>query len=331
MSWSGWRDATQAALYGAGGFYRREHPAAHFRTSVHASTGYAAALLRLAHAVGADEIVDVGAGGGELLATMHALDPGLPLHGVDLAPRPVGLPGPIGWSEAPLVGAPGLVRLLVANEWLDDIAVDIAEVDARGVPRLVLVDRAHGAERLGDPVAGEDADWLERWWPLAGREAGARAEIGHPRDAAWASAITALGSGIAVAADYGHVRHTRPALGTLAAYRSGRIVVPVPDGSCDLTSHVALDACAAAGERAGATATILTTQRAALDALGLDASRPPVDLAVDDPPAYLAALAAALEATELRDLDGLGAFGWLVQAVGVELPTVLAAAGLPGG
>jgi hypothetical protein len=323
VPWSGWRDATRRALYGSDGFYVRERPAAHFRTSVHASASYAAALLRLARATAAGEIVDVGAGGGELLATLGVLDPGMRLHGVDLAPRPAGLPAEIGWSDAAPGPAPGTVRLIVANEWLDNIPVDIAETDDRGVPRLVLVDPADGSERLGDPVAGEDAAWLERWWPLAGREAGARAEIGHPRDAAWATAVRSVGRGLAVAADYAHVAQARPALGTLAAYCGGRAVIPVPDGSCDLTAHVALDACAAAGERAGATATLLTTQRAALDALGLDPTRPPLELAIDDPPGYLGALAAALEVTELRDPDGLGAFGWLVQAVGVDLPGVL--------
>jgi SAM-dependent MidA family methyltransferase len=98
----------------------------------------------------------------------------------------------------------------------------------------------------------------------------------------------------------------------------------VPDGSCDITAHVALDACAQAGADAGATATLVTTQRAALTALGVTSRRPPIDLAREDPPEYLAALATALEAGELLDPDGLGAFGWLVQAVGVELPGILA-------
>jgi hypothetical protein len=43
-----WRQAMQAALYGPGGFYARgEPPARHFRTSVHVSTRYAAAVLDL--------------------------------------------------------------------------------------------------------------------------------------------------------------------------------------------------------------------------------------------------------------------------------------------
>jgi SAM-dependent MidA family methyltransferase len=95
----------------------------------------------------------------------------------------------------------------------------------------------------------------------------------------------------------------------------------VPDGSRDLTAHVALDACAAAAAAtAGATGTLLTTQRAALRALGVHGTRPPRELASADPPAYLAALARAGQAAELTDPGGLGGFGWLVQSVGVPLP-----------
>lgn len=46
--WRGWREATETALYGPGGFYRRtEGPAGHFRTSVHASPLFAGAVARL--------------------------------------------------------------------------------------------------------------------------------------------------------------------------------------------------------------------------------------------------------------------------------------------
>ncbi|MEU3502835.1 hypothetical protein ABZ726_19445, partial [Streptomyces hundungensis] len=43
----GWRAAAEEALYGDGGFYLRpEGPAGHFRTSVHASPLFAAAVAR---------------------------------------------------------------------------------------------------------------------------------------------------------------------------------------------------------------------------------------------------------------------------------------------
>ena len=48
------RDAWQQALYGPDGFYRRERPAAHFRTSVHASPLFGQALARLALELGID-------------------------------------------------------------------------------------------------------------------------------------------------------------------------------------------------------------------------------------------------------------------------------------
>ncbi|NEB77546.1 hypothetical protein G3I40_20315, partial [Streptomyces sp. SID14478] len=50
--------------------------------------------------------------------------------------------------------------------------------------------------------------------------------------------------GLAVAVDYAHARGTRPPFGTLTGFRAGRETAPVPDGTCDLTAHVALDACA---------------------------------------------------------------------------------------
>ena len=102
------------------------------------------------------------------------------------------------------------------------------------------------------------------------------------------------------------------------------MVRAIPDGSRDITAHVALDACAAAGRAAGASATVLTTQRQALRALGVTGRRPPLAQAGDDPLGYARALCQASEEAELIDPDGLGAFGWLVQAVGLDLPASLA-------
>src|SRR6202023_3119132 len=94
------------------------------------------------------------------------------------------------------------------------------------------------------------------------------------RCAVWADVIGRLARGVAIGADYGHLRAGRPTLSTLAGYQDGHLVRPIPDGSRDITAHVAVDACAAAGVSAGATATLLTTQRAALRALGLTGRRP---------------------------------------------------------
>ncbi|MGH8964719.1 MAG: SAM-dependent methyltransferase, partial [Actinomycetes bacterium] len=130
-------------------------------------------------------------------------------------------------------------------------------------------------------------------------------------------------SGLALAVDYSHSRESRPVYGTLTGYRDGLTVPAVPDGSCDVTAHVALDACTAAGEGAGATSTHLTTQRTALRALGLSGTRPPMDLAHRNPRSYVAALCHAGEDAELTDPSGLGGFGWLAQAVNIPLPHAL--------
>lgn len=188
----------------------------------------------------------MGAGRGELARGVLAALPAevaarTRVYAVEIAGRPAGLDERIVWrSEIP----EGVTGLLFANEWLDNVPVDVVEVDAAGVPRLVLVAR-DGSERLGGPVTGAAADWLARWWPLPAEE-GLRAEIGLPRDEAWASAVARLARGLAVAVDYAHTVDTRPPFGTLTGFREGRETAPVPDGSCDITAHVALDACAAA-------------------------------------------------------------------------------------
>jgi SAM-dependent MidA family methyltransferase len=327
VAWLTWKAAMTEALYGPAGFYRRpEGPAGHFRTSVHASPFFAAVVAELARAAGLDTVIDVGAGRGELLRALHAIDPDLRLFGVELADRPPDLPEAIAWEGELPLRATGL---LFANEWLDAIPADVVEVTDDG-PRILEVDPATGEERTGGPPAPEDQAWLDRWWPLTDAEPGDRAEIGRPRDEAWAAAIRSLDRGVAIAVDYGHERDARPPYGTLCAYRRGRMVSVVPDGSCDLSIHVAIDACADAGERAGATATALTTQRAALRALGLRGARPPLELAETDPQRYLRELQVAGAQAELVDRGGLGAFLWLVQGAGVPLPAPLTPAGTAG-
>ncbi|GAA0379828.1 SAM-dependent methyltransferase [Microbispora corallina] len=321
--WVTWRTATQRALYGPDGFYLRERPHRHFRTSVHVSAAFAEALVRLAartdEALGRPpvlDLVDVGSGDGTLAAGVLAAAPPelaerLRVTAVDLSPRPEGLDAAVAWAREVPHGVAGLV---VANEWLDDVPVDVVEVTPSG-PRVVLVDPATGDERLGPAPCEEDLAWLERWWPP--RFPGCRAEIGRPRDEAWASVVSRLERGTAVAVDYAHLAAGRPYAGSLTGYRDGSVVPAVPDGSCDVTAHVALDACAAAGERAGATATLLTTQREALRALGLLGARPPLDLARADPRGYVRALSRSSEEAELIDPAGLGGFGWLSQSRGL--------------
>ena len=361
-----WREAMHVALYGPGGFYARgEPPARHFRTSVHVSPSYAAAIWELLRQVDAGlghperiDLVDIGAGRGELLEQVLAAvergsagagaegapgadgspGPDAPpdasgppgssvaseLAGrvvacaVEVAPRPAGLDPRIGWQPVPPVGITGLV---IASEWLDNVPLDVVELTAAG-PAVVQVNTATGAERLGGPPDPADLAWVRAWWPLA--VCGDRAEVGRTRCEAWAGAIRRIDRGVAVAADYGHATAGRPAWGTLTGYLEGRAVAPLPDGSRDITAHVALDACAAAGTAAGAGESVLTTQRAALQALGLDARRPSLALAANDPERYAQALGQASVNAELMDADGLGGFGWLVQAVGTSLPAPLA-------
>ncbi|TDC08575.1 hypothetical protein E1267_09945 [Nonomuraea longispora] len=317
--WLTWRAATQRALYGEAGFYLRERPSGHFRTSVSASAAFADAVLALLAEVDAElgspavlDLVDIGAGEGTLVTqVLGAAEPGvrdrLRVTAVDLCPRPEGLPGRIRWRPDLPAAITGLA---IANEWLDNVPIDVVEQTAQG-PRLIMVDVRTGEERLGDPPGHADREWLERWWPLCG--VGARAEIGRPRDEAWASVLARLTRGRAIAIDYAHPVDNRPPCGTLTGYRDGAVVTPVPDGTCDITAHVALDACAEAGREAGAISTTLSTQRDALRALGITGARPPADLAHVDPRGYLRALARASEEGELIHPSGLGGFGWLSQ------------------
>lgn len=340
-----WREAMQDALYGPAGFYHRPEggPGQHFRTSTSASVHFARAVLRLLVVVdeelgrpGRLDLVEVAAARGALLTTIAALAATkvpdladrLVLTGVELAARPSGLPPAIGWV-ADLADLPPLTGLLLANEWLDNVPLDVVEQTGDG-PRLVQVE-ADGTESLdGAPAAAEQA-WLRDWWP--GLADGDRADVGLPRDDAWSAAVRRLSGGLALAIDYGHVLPERAsgayAGGTLTGYRGGRQVGAVPDGSCDITAHVALDSVAAAGAAAAGTAadgTLLTDQRSALRALGLTGARPERELAARDPRGYLAALQSSGEQAELTARGGLGDFGWVLHAVGVPLPAGLRAA-----
>jgi SAM-dependent MidA family methyltransferase len=318
------------ALYGPEGFFTASGfggPSGHFRTSATVSPLFSDALARLFllvdQALGQParvDLVDVGAGRGELLSGILSALPGdvagrtRPLA-VEMAGRPTGLPAPIGWShEVP----EGITGLLVATEWLDNVPLDVAMLAPYppGQWRYVLVDR-NGVERTGPPIDPADAEWLADWWPAA--RPGNRAELGAPRDQAWAAAVSGIASGLALTVDYGHLSAARPPLGTLTGFRDGREVRAVPDGSCDVTAHVALDAVAAAGERVAGRPSALADQRSALRALGVDSRRPPLSLASADPREYLRLLSVATQAQELTAREGLGGHYWLAQPVGLDI------------
>lgn len=290
-----WRDAWDDALYGPDGFYRRpEGPAGHFRTASHAATPQlAAALATLARANGCGAVLDIGAGRGELLAALSRHAPHLRLHGVDVVGRPPSLADGVGWSTG-LDAVPDDLRagvLVVAWELLDVVACPVLEVDEEGVPRVVEVEPVHGRERLGPPADAGDLAWCDRWWPLDDAEPGDRREVGSPREAMWHSIVTGTRDAVLLMVDYGHSLAERPPLGSLSGFRAGRQVVPVPDGTCDITAEVAVDAVAAAGERAGASTLALTSQSVALTDLGV----------------------AGPGAGDLLDPGSWGAFAWLVQ------------------
>ncbi|WP_233578575.1 SAM-dependent methyltransferase [Micromonospora sp. BL4] len=151
-----------------------------------------------------------------------------------------------------------------------------------------------------------------------------RAEIGRTRDEAWANAVKKIERGLAVAVDYGHLRESRPVDGTLTGYRAGRQVPPVPDGTTDVTAHVAMDSVASAGAAVARCAYSLVSQSEALRALGAEGGRPPLSLAGTDPAGYVRALAAASAVAELTDPAGLGGHWWLRQPVGIPLGPAVA-------
>jgi len=296
-----WSQAWEDALYGPSGFFLREAPLDHFRTNA-AVPLFAEAVRRLAglvdDALGRPDpfdVVDLGAGRGELLAALPDVPARWRLTPVDLAP---------GMRR----DVPSVTGLLVANEWLDNVPLDVVSDG-----RLVLVDD-DGRESPGAPITSE---WAERWWPACpaggehrsrpgGTDVPHRVELGAPRDLAWAAAVARVRRGLAVAIDYGHTMADRRA--TLTGYRRGVQVAPVPDGSCDLTAHVALDAVAAA------TDAVVVRQRDALASLEISAALP-----AGDDPSYGGLLQRASQARELLDPEGLGDFGWVLNPVRVDL------------
>jgi SAM-dependent MidA family methyltransferase len=306
-----WRTAMSDALYGDAGFYLAAGaPGRNFRTSAHTSPHWAAAIHSLAARIDASldrpeafTVVDVGAGGGELLAALAAVAPQRwSLCGVDLAPRPASLPARVTWQREP---PPSLVGLLVAVELLDVVPLDVAVLTGDG-PRFVTVSSA-GDERIGAAVDDRDAEWLRSWWPLD--DAGDRGEIGWPRDDLWRSLTSRLDRGVALAIDYAAVP-SRDVAGTLTAYRDGRQRIAVPDRMSDLTAHVCFESLRTEGD-------VVLSQREALRALGISGERPTYD---GDAAAYLAALASAGAAAELLDPVGLGAFTWLIHPKNCPTP-----------
>jgi SAM-dependent MidA family methyltransferase len=317
VTWTSWQQAWERALYGESGFYRQEAgPAGHFSTATQGvpkiGEQLAGALLRLMDQEGLGTFVDMACGRGELLEQVHRLNPQVHCIGVDIVTRPA-LSGPIDWLQSP--GGEllpdeldGLSDTLVfANEWLDVVPCPIAELAVDGELREVLVDISTGQERLGDPLSGTAREWSQRFWPSDHLETADRVEVGQTRDVAWDNLVSRVRSGLAIAVDYGHTIDCRPTPGTLTGFRAGRQVMPVPDGSCDLTAHVAMDSLRHDE---------LMDQRTALRQLGVSGQIPARDLAKSNPAAYLQGLSTASAAAALTARGGLGDFLWAFSHVG---------------
>jgi len=303
-----WTDA----LFTGAGFYREQWPAQHFTTAPLVGPDVALAVAALARGCGLDTVIDVGAGGGELVGVLHRLDPALRLVAVELRGRPAGLPRQVSWRRRLPDRMEGLV---IGHEFLDTVPCPVVELDPDAVPREVLVDPASGSERLGAVPRTADLRWLERWWPAVRGETdghpaglpGQRAEVGRTRDDAWADIVARLDHGLAVAVDYGHLRGTRPPAGSLRGYAHGRRVPVAYDGSVDITADVALDAVA---DRVGGT---VHRQRDLLAADG-----PAGDRA--SPADRLRELTEESRRAEVRAAGGLGELGWVLTARGVVAP-----------
>ena len=268
-------------------FYTHHAPEQHFRTSIDAGTATARRIAELLapppqhppqhphqHPCQTPNsslprcIVDIGSGSGALLTQLATLvDDEVTLIGVDVRPRPEDLPPAIRWRQVrvthdveDITGMDGRITgLVIAHEFLDDVACPVIELDDDLRPRIVQVEAATGAEVLGpdlaDPAAdallggispGEVRTWLDRWWPAT--KPLARREVGLPRELLWRRLTQILASGHAIAIDYAHrLDDRRSGLwdgGTVKGFVDGAPCRPRPDGSVNITSHVALDSCA---------------------------------------------------------------------------------------
>jgi SAM-dependent MidA family methyltransferase len=271
MSHIAWADAWSQANRT---FYAGHQAEDHFVTSIHVDEQVANALAKLidqCHQHHRDRdflVIDVGSGSGRLLEQLRTrVDSDVQLLGVDIRKRPTDLSHDIQWRQVQIGDSVHDVTgtsyasagVVIAHEFLDDVPCEVFELDENASPRLVLVDPATGAEELG-PHLNDSATatllgsirpddvraWLQAWWPAT--RPGARREVGITRQRVWSGLTRSVQDGCAVAIDYAHVRTERIAGtwdgGTMKGFRAGRPQRAVPDGSVNITAHVALDALA---------------------------------------------------------------------------------------
>lgn len=323
-----WLEEWWSSALGEGGFWCREQPGDHFRTSPHARNDPSVAAFTDILFGLLDEIaesrtrpalrgmVDLGAADGTLLREVAARRPDWSLQGVDVRAAPASLPANARWSRAvwdvrttswtdgrgrrtpaPWAGRlPGPV-LVLAHEWLDDLPCRVARRVGDGWELL-------GPDGpTGTAPDAEEVRWLRAW---AGQAE--VAEVGLTRDRAWAAVAAGLPAGsVLVAVDYGHLRASRPVGGALLGYRDGHPVPPVPDGRTNITAPVAVDALAAAVEHVPGVRRLLLARQSALPVVRAD------DHHDDGPP--LQRLVLANRHRALRDPDRWGANWWLVHVV----------------
>ena len=162
-----WRQA----LYGPSGFFTApgERPGSHFRTSAHASPLFArgdaaTGRRRVDEALGRP---DRAGRGRRRRRTRRAAAPRSPALAADVPgrrgcgsarsswpPARPTCPRRSSWSDR--LPPPGTVTgLLLATEWLDNVPLDIAEVDADGRLRYVLVDPVTGDESPAGALGAE--------------------------------------------------------------------------------------------------------------------------------------------------------------------------------
>jgi SAM-dependent MidA family methyltransferase len=315
-------------------FYSGQWPADHFATAPSQSTAVAEGLVHhLTHVVehlhdggyfGVIDVCEVGGGDGTLMSQVLALA-GLQhptvtfcARVIELRPRPSHVASTIEWIHGPVeTHLPESIRgLIFAHEVLDDVPLTLAQYDESLTLRQVLVNSATGDEDLGAPISANDGEWVSRWWPH--QSVGGRVEIGAARDQVWAAIASSVSTGIAIAIDYAHTHEQRSlgafAPGTLTGFRHGYPCQPVPDGSMNITAHVALDACAVAAERACTARPVTTALSSQRDVLGLldhSAALP------KSPHEALVAIAQHSQRELARDSSSFGAFTWLIHHIGM--------------
>lgn len=239
-------------------FYLHHRPRAHFRTSSRSSSRVAEALTRIVvqqwqrlHAPPDFTVTDVGADDGHLLDAVRRRVPpelrdAVRWRAVDVVEGHSDFGhSDFEWIVADITTSviPAAPGVLFAQEVLDDIPCTVVENDDEGCPWVMGVDEVAALTPIAPLDDANDQAWLDTWWPdptpFASRE------VGRTRDVVWQRLRASVTAGAVIAIDYGHLtderRSGRWAAGTVRAFRSGRVVHPIPDGGRNITAHVSMD------------------------------------------------------------------------------------------